>query len=228
MDLGAVAAIVGLGIGVSINAAGTSLVILWLMRPGGMRRAVAYVLGSVVTETAIIVAVLLLIREANKYLVRPTDLSPGPTDVVAWLIALLGAVLIVTGIYMLRRGPRRSSALLARALRDVDSAPSWLAFAIGASLVSWTMPVVAAAEMQVAQQPLQLPVGLLLYAVFMALAVSTVLAPILVVIWRPQGSRKLLRRTRDWLDRNGGTTAAIVTIVFGVVFAARGMVALLS
>jgi hypothetical protein len=45
VDLGAVAAIIGLGIGVSVNAAGVSLVILWLMRPGGMRKAVAYVVG---------------------------------------------------------------------------------------------------------------------------------------------------------------------------------------
>ena len=228
MDLGAVAAIMGLGIGVSVNAAGVSLVILWLMRPGGMRKAVAYVVGSVVTETTIICAALLLIREADKYLVDATNLSPGPTDVQAWLITLLGAVLIVTGVYMLRRGAHRSSALLALALRDVDSAPSWLAFTIGASLVSWTMPVVAAAEMQIAQQPLQLPVGLILYAVFMALAMSTVLAPIAVVIWRPQRSRELLQRARDWLDRNGGTTAAVVTIVFGVVFAIRGTAALLS
>jgi heme/copper-type cytochrome/quinol oxidase subunit 2 len=90
------------------------------------------------------------------------------------------------------------------------------------------MPVVAAAEMQTAQQPLQLPVGLLLYAVFMALALSTVLAPIVIVVWRPQRSRQRPPRARDWLDRNGGTTAAIVTIVFGAVFVIRGTVALLS
>ena len=228
MGLAAVAAIIGLGMGVSVNATGVSLVILWLMRPGGMRKAVAYVAGSIVTETAVVCAALLLIREADKYLVDPTDLSPGSTDVQAWLIALLGAVLIVTGIYMLRRGAHRSSALLARALRDVDSAPSWLAFTIGASLVSWTMPVVAAVEMQMAQRPLQLPLGLALYAGFMALAMSTVLAPIVIVIWCPQRSRELLQRARDWLDRNGGTTAAVVTIVFGAVFAIRGTMALLS
>lgn len=229
MSIAAIAAVIGLGIGVAANPPGISLVILLLMSRGGMRKAVAYVVGSVLAETAIISVVLLFIREADKLALGATDLSPGTSDIEAWVIAVGGALLVLTGLWMLRRGAGRAGALVRRALSNVDATPAWLAFAVGASLVSWTMPVLAAAEMEAAAPgPLTLIVGLPLYLLFMALALSTVLLPIVLVAARPDRARALLQRAHDWLARNGAIVAAITTMSFGVFFAARGIVALLS
>ena len=229
MLLAAVAIIIGLGIGVAANPPGISLVILLLMSRDGMRKAIAYVLGSVLAETAIISAVLLFIREANKLAVGATDLSPGPSDVEAWVMAVGGVLLILTGIWILRRGSVRAGALVKRALSNVDSTPAWLAAAAGATLVSWTMPVLAAAEMEAAQPvPLTLVVGLPLYLVFMVLALSTVLLPIVLVLANPNRARARLDAAHGWLARNGTLVAAASTMGFGVAFAARGIVALLS
>jgi Sap, sulfolipid-1-addressing protein len=229
VSIAAIAAIIGLGIGVAANPAGISLVILLLMSRDGMRKAIAYVVGSLLAETAIISAVLLFIREADKLALGATDLSPGPNNVEAWVIALAGGLLVLTGIWMLRRGSVRAGALVRRAMRNVDSTPAWLAFAVGAVLVSWTMPVLAAAEMEAATPgALTLIGGLPLYLVFMALALSTVLLPIVLVAARPDRARGLLERAHAWLARNGAVVAAVTTMVFGIVFAARGIIALLS
>lgn len=229
MSITAIAAIIGLGVGVAANPAGISLVILLLMSRDGMRKAIAYVVGSLLAETAIISAVLLFIREANKLALDATGLSPGPSDVEAWVIALAGALLVLTGIWMLRRGSVRAGALVRRAMTNVDSTPAWLAFTVGAALVSWTMPVLAAAEMDAAVPgALTLIVGLPLYLVFMGLALSTVLLPILMVAARPGRACEFLQRAHEWLARNGAVVAAVTTMAFGSVFAARGIIALLS
>jgi hypothetical protein len=229
MPLSTFASIIGLGIGVAANPAGIGLVILWLMGRNGMRKATAYVLGSVLAETAIISVVLLFIREANKFAIDATDLSPGPSDVEAWVIAVAGGLLVLTGVWMLRRGSGRAGALVRRVLSNVEATPTWLAFTVGAALVSWTMPVLAAAEMEAAAPgPLTLAAGLPLYLLFMVLAISTVLTPVLLVAAWPDSARPRLDRAHGWLQRNGTVVAAISTMAFGVVFAARGVVALLS
>lgn len=229
MNTAAVLTIIGLGIGVSINPPGVSLVMLFLMSKDGVRKAWTYVAGSIFAETLIIVGVLALISAVGNVTINPAHKAPAGGDLAALLVAVFGIALVVTAIMMLVKGSTATtSALVERALKDVDAVPGWLAFAIGATLVSWTMPAAVAAEIYSAGNPVTLSQVLVLYLIFMVLAMSTIVFPILVVVRRPERAGEFLTAARAWLERNGGRLAAFVTLAFGLFFVYQGITRLLT
>jgi hypothetical protein len=223
----AVLAIVGLGCAVAVNPPGVSLVILFLMSKDGMRKAWIYVAGSFAVETLIVLTAMFALLYFGNVAVNPSH-SAQRGDAFFVLEALFGVSMLITGWLMLTRAQVGTSGLVSRAMKDIDAVPGWLAFAIGATLVSWTMPVVVGGQLVEAQDPMTLRTTAILFAIYMALALSSVLFPILVVKFRPEGSEQFLLKARAWVEKHGGRVAGWMTVVFGVVFAYLGVSALLA
>jgi hypothetical protein len=231
LNTAAILTILGLGIGVAINPPGVSLVMLFLMSKNGLRKACVYVAGSIAAETFIICAVLALIYFFGNVTINPARKAAGPNDTIALIEAVFGLLLVISAILVFVKGSKAaspSSPLVERALKDVDRVPMWLSFAIGATLVSWTMPVVVAGQIVLAKDPLTLAALLLLYMLFMVFAMSSITFPILVVVLRPEKSADFLAKAREWLEKYGGRAAAVVTLGFGLFFLYTGVTKLLS
>ena len=217
MGLGVLAVVLGLGVGVALDPQAVAFIIRLLGGKDGVTGSWACVAGSVAVETLVALAALLLVRFFGNVRVNPAHVAPGG-DTVALLEALLGIALVVQAISAFVRGSEGTNALVERALSDVDAVPASTAFAVGVTLASWTMPVVAGAVLTQVHGPSAMAIALGLLLVFLVVAMSTRLLPILLQTWRPTSAGDTLAAVRAWIERRGGPVAAAGALVIGLVF----------
>jgi hypothetical protein len=94
--------------------------------------------------------------------------------------------------------------------------------------VSWTLPAVAGAAASQAHGPVSALLSLALLLVFLAVAMCTRVAPILMQAWAARSAQRRLAGVRAWIERFGGPVSAVVTLLLGAAFIAVSVVALLS
>ena len=66
------------------------------------------------------------------------------------------------------------------------------------------------------------------YLLFLLLAQSLLLLPILIRILLPTRSKSLLQAISDWLNRNNRAIMIVVSLVFGLLFLYQGISGLLG
>lgn len=210
--------VVVLGLATAVNPPGVTLVLLALMSKGGMRKAVAFLIGNTI---AIVVASCLgLLLGYFAITASSSASSPFHGRGVAVGELLVGLVMLGIGVWSLTAGKGNSNSLVDKAMNDMDAVRPWFVFGLGLLLVSYTMPLLLAGELLNAELPVQLAY-IALYLLYLLLALITVLVPILLAWWWPDRSKAWLQRARVWLDANGAALLAWVFIVLGVAFAVR-------
>ena len=60
-------------------------------------------------------------------------------------------------------------------------------------------------------------------AIYLAIGLSTVAAPVIVVLRSGERARAVLERARDWLERNSYIVTSIVVFMVGVVLIGDGL-----
>ena len=227
MSLGAVAVVLGLGIGVALDPQAVAFIVRLLGGKDGVRNSWACVGGSLAVVVLVVLVALLLVRFFGNVRINPAHATAGG-DTVALLEALLGIALVVQAVFAMVRGSEGTNTLVERALSDVDTVPASTAFAAGVTLVSWTMPVVAGAVLTQVRGPLALLASSGLFLAFLVVAMSTRLLPILLQTWRPKSAGDTLAAVRAWIEGRGGPVAAVGALVIGIVFTVVGVMGLLS
>jgi hypothetical protein len=212
-----------LGVATAINPPGVTLIIVLLMTPGGMRKALAYLAGSTLSIAMVSAAVALVGTAALQATQSMTSITH--PKLLGGIEVAIGLVMLGVGIWMLTSGKGGTNTMVERALDDVDSIPAWSTFLIGAVLVSWTMPPLAVAELVTSEFPAVSDLGL--YAIYLALALGTILVPILLAAVWPGRSRMFLERARVWLTAHGGILLAGVFLVLGAGFGIKGVAELI-
>jgi hypothetical protein len=212
-------AMVVLGMATAINPPGVTLVIVLLMTPGGMRKALAYLAGSTLS-IAIVSAAVALVGTAALQATKSVSGTRHPM-LLGGIEVLIALVMLGTGIWMLTSGKGGTNTMVEKALDDADSIPAWSTFLIGAVLVSWTMPPLAVAELITSEFPAVSDVTL--WVVYL----GTILVPILMAAIWPQRSKALLERARAWLTAHGGVLLAWVFLILGAGFGIKGVVELI-
>jgi hypothetical protein len=212
-------AVIVLGIATAINPPGVTIVILALMSKGGMRKAVAFVVGNTI---AILVASAVGLMLAYAAIQASSSSShPAAAKYVGLGELAIGLAMLGIGVWSLTGGKGNTNSLVERAMGDIDSVRPWFLFGLGLMLVSYTMPLLLMGELATVSLPEQLAY-VILYIVYLVLALITVLLPIIVYVFRPESSAKYLEQARVWLAAHGGAALATVFIVLGVAFAVRG------
>ncbi len=226
MGLGIVAVVVALGIGVAVGPQAPAFIIRMLGSADGVGKSWACAAGSLALEALVAVVALALVRSFGGLRINPAHVTQG-ADTVALLEGLLGIALVIQAVFALVRGTEGTNVLVEKALSDIDAMPASTAFVVGISLVSWTLPAVAGAAASQSHGPMSVLLSLALLLVFLAVAMCTRVAPILVQSWAPRTARSRLARARAWIERFGGPVSATVTLVLGLAFTALSVAALL-
>ena len=191
--------------------------IVLLTMPAGRRRGIAFVVGWLLAVAVIgVLSVSLL---------HGQDFSSHKTTPSRWASAveiLVGCVVVFASARALhRRGQRTASAETPRWLGRLDQTNWLLATLVGAFMLTYSLTVAAAAEILKAN--VSAAETILAFSVFAIASITTVTAPIVVVLAAPAQSAERLASWRRWLLGNSRTIGLILLIVIGAALVARGI-----
>ncbi|MDX2243673.1 MAG: GAP family protein [Leptolyngbyaceae cyanobacterium bins.302] len=193
--------------------------LLFLKSPNqGLLQAIAYVAGM--TTTRLLQGLLF-----GLVLSGSSSVSSGKSPIVSTLLLVLGILLLITAYR--------------KWIKEVDPddpPPKWLtaidrstplkALGIGIALPLiapklWVFTLSALATISAAQ--LGQPTSTIAFLLFIVLAQSLLLLPIVIRIVLPTRSTALLAQVSAWLTQNNRAIVIIVSLIFGVFFLYSGI-----
>ena len=153
----------------------------------------------------------------------------GKSPVISTLLMLLGIFFLITA-YRKWRKEEDPDAPPPKWLEMMDSVTPLKAFGVGLGLVAisaklWVFTLTAIAVIGEAQ--LGQPDSTITYLLFILLAESLLLLPILARLILPDRSMSMLDSTSAWLNRNNRPFLIGVSLVFGLLFLYQGVSGLL-
>jgi hypothetical protein len=204
------------------------LIILLLKSPSqGLLKAIAFLAGmTAVRLLQGVVFGLVLTGGAD----GSVDEASEKSFIASTLLLVLGILLLVSAYKKWRKEPD-PDAPPPRYLSMMDSA-TWLqalGFGLALPLISpklWVFMLSAISEISAAQ--LGQPASTATFLIFLLLAQSLLLLPILIRILLPSRSVTLLASISDWLARNDRAILITVSLVFGLMFLIQGAGGLLG
>lgn len=192
----------------------------------GLLKAVAYAAGMTLTRLGQGLIFGLILSESAAL----AEESNGKNPVISTLLLVLGILLLITA-YKKWHGEDDPDDSPPKKLTTIDSLTPAKAFGIGLALPliaakSWVFTLSALATIAAAQlDPLS---STLVYLLFILLAQSLLLLPILARIFIPERSKSLLNELSAWLTQNSRPITIVISLVFGLLFLSSGITGLLA
>ena len=202
--------------------------ILLLKNPKqGLLKAFAYVGGM--TTLRLLQGLIFGLILTNS-VAASTQEDSGRSPIVSTLLLVLGILLLVTA-YKQWRKDDDPDAPPPKWLTMIDSISPLKAFGLGFGLLLiggkfWVFTLGAIGI--IGQAQLGQPSSTVAYLLFILLAESLLLIPILIRIIIPKQSVSLLEKTSAWLTRYNRSIIIIVSLVFGLIFLYQGASGLLQ
>lgn len=160
----------------------------------------------------------------------PAEESAGKSPVVLTLLLVLGVFLLITA-YRIWRKEDDPDAPPPKWLTMIDSLTPLKAFGIGFGMLLigakfWVFTLGALAV--IGQAALGQPSSTIAFLLFILLAESLLLLPILFSIIIPTQSKILLEHVSTWLTHNNRPIVILISLVFGLLFLYQGASGLLN
>lgn len=192
----------------------------------GPLKAVAYVSGMTITRIfqGLLFGVVL---SRSGALAGESD---GKGPIISTLLLVLGILLLIAAYKKWRREDDPDDAS-PKGLAKIDGLTPLKALGIGLGLPLiaaklWVFTLSALATIAAAQ--LSQPSSAIAYLLFILLAESLLLLPIVIRLVIPEQSKVVLTDLSDWLTRNSRPITITVSLVFGLLFLHSGISGLLS
>jgi Sap-like sulfolipid-1-addressing protein len=202
-----------LGFAVAFTSPGSvATVIVLLSMSAGLRRGIAFIVGWLL---AILGLALLMVFVLQKQDFSSRHTTPSQAVSIAELV--LGVLLLV-GSWRFYRRPRHEASP-PKWLDRLDRTPWLFAVAVGAVMLSYTLTLVACAEILKANVSTFAGTGAAL--VFALTSIVTIAAPVAVVIVAPERSAEVLASWKARLLAHSHTIALILLMVVGVFLIVR-------
>jgi hypothetical protein len=210
--------VVGLGLAIAVcSPVSVVTVIVLLTMPSGRRRAIAFVVGWLLAVAAI-GAVSVLVLHGQDFSQHTTT----PSRVASVVEIVVGCVVLFASVRAFRRrGRREATADTPKWLDRLDETNWLLAVLVGAFMLTYSLTLAAAAEILKAH--VSTADSLVAFVVFALASVTSIVAPIVLVLVAPERSTERLAQWRRWLLGNSRTIGLVALMVIGVLLAARGI-----
>ena len=182
-------------------------------------RALAFVLGNVTVRLLQGVLFFLLIPE-------PSDTETAPSAGVAWLLLVVGLLLLAKAGRSLAKGAPDEDAPPPRWIESAGTMSAGRAYLLGGGLLAigakfWVFTMSAVAVLDTADLPTSTAV--LSYVAFALLAVLPALSVIVLTAVLPTRSAALLDSVSSWLTRHTSTIVIGICLVVGIWFVAKAL-----
>lgn len=201
------------------------IVLLLLSQMGGLRKAVAFTLGSLLVRVAQGVAFgYLFQQDAQAYG------SEGPAIVKSTLLLVVGLLMLILA-YMKWRKEEDPDGPPPKWMSAIGGMSTGKALTGGMLLTivgvkQWVFTLAALAI--IAEAQLGLAAASVAYLIFILAAASLMLIAIISYAIAPRQAGAALESARKWLERNNRPVTVIVSLVFGVFFFVNGVSGLLG
>jgi hypothetical protein len=187
----------------------------------GLPKATAYVAGM--TTLRLIQGLVFGLILAGATAASEGESGKGP--VISTLLLVLGILLLITAFRLWRKEDNPDDPP-PKWLAMIDSLTPLKAFGIGFGLLLigakfWVFTLGAIGV--IGQAQLGQPSSTLAFFLFVLLAESLLLLPILIRVIMPERSRSLLEAISDWLNRYNRPIVIMVSLVFGLLFLYQGV-----
>jgi Sap, sulfolipid-1-addressing protein len=216
--------ILPLALGVAISPVPIIAVILMLFSGKARVNGLVFVMGWTAGISAVFWIVYALGSAAD------ISTSSGPSRGASILRIILGVLLFYFAYRNWRKRPKPG---------EEPSMPKWLSsienfsavksgiFAVGLSAINpKNLALAAAAAMAVTQGGLGASQDVIAYIIFLAIAVSTVTAPVVIFLVMGDKATKVLDAMKTWLAENNATVMFVLLLVFGMVLLGKGIAGL--
>jgi hypothetical protein len=212
-----VASLVAVAVAGAMSTVPASVTILILLSPNPCRGALPFLMGSVAGS----IVVIGLSAAGPHFLPARPELDPDVWTAV--LCLLIGAFFVGYAVYLFGHRSQRDSPVLGKIKTRLQSAKHWkfLALGLGLNLRPKAILLAVTAGALISVHELPLLQGTLLVLAFAAQ--SAVVVPIAVWLRSPERAQVTLAALDAWLQRNGGTIAAITVLAIGVFLAGYGV-----
>ncbi|HMQ32260.1 MAG TPA: GAP family protein [Chloroflexaceae bacterium] len=200
------------------------IVLLLLASPGGVVKAVAFVLGMTLTRVAQGLLFGALLASSSD------EAADGGSPVVATLKLILGILLLIAAFRKWRKEEDPDEPP-PKWMQSLDQTTPLRALGLGALGIAigpklWAFTLSALAVINEAQ--LDRTGAVVAFAAYIVFAQILLILAILVSAVAPQGSRAFLRRAIDWLNAYNRPISVTVALVFGLLFTWGGVSGLLE
>jgi len=201
------------------------IVMLLLMLTGekqGLSKAIAFVLGMTVVRLAqgIIFGLIFTGGQSS------TETSSEDSGwIVSTLLTVLGILLLIS-FYKALTGEEDPDAPPPKWMAMLDAMTPLVAFGVGAGLLliaakMWVFTLSAISTIEDAT--LGRPASTITFILFVLLAESLLILPILVRIVLPQQSQVWLGSLSDWLETHNRQIVMVASLIFGLLFLYQGI-----
>jgi hypothetical protein len=210
----------GLGLAVALcSPVSVVTVIVLLGMPAGRRRAIAFVVGWLLA--------IVLIGAVTVFVLHGQDFSSSkttPSKTASAVEILVGCVILLVSARAFRRRSRAASAPNAETpkwLGRLDQSNWLLAVLVGAFMLTYSLSLAAASE--ILKADVSTADGAIAFAVYALASITTIVAPIIVVLVAPDRSAARLEGWRRWLLGNSRTVGLVALMVIGAILIGRGI-----
>jgi Sap-like sulfolipid-1-addressing protein len=204
----------GLGLAVAVcSPVSVVTVIVLLSMPVGRRRAIAFVLGWLVA--------IVLIGAVTVFVLHGQDFSSSkttPSKTASAVEILVGCIIVLVAVRAFRRRSRAANAPSAETpkwLGRLEQTNWLLAALVGAFMLTYSLTVAAASE--ILKADVSMADGAAAFGVYALASITTIVAPIVVVLVAPERAAETLRGWRRWLLGNSRTVGLVALMVIGAI-----------
>lgn len=154
-------------------------------------------------------------------------LHKSPPTWASWLRVVLGAALIVFGVFrwLTRHGHTESPAWM-RSFATITPARAAITGAVLVVVRPDVLLICAAAGLDVGASGLGVVGDWMSAAFFVAIAASTVAIPVLAYVGAGHRLDDAMARLKDWMERNNAALLAVILVVIGLMVLYNGIHAL--
>lgn len=217
--LSALGALLPIALAVALSSVPITATILILLSPKRNRSAIPFLIGWLVGLAGVVVVAAI---GGNALPVRPLRT---PQRAIGIAEIIIGLALLVVAVITWRRAARGPAAKPNRWLSRVDRmgpvAAMGLAFAL--NLRPKGLLLGFAAGLSIAGARLNTTDAVIVAAIYVVLASSTVTVPIVATLISPVRMEPRLVLARDWLSHNGTHVTVLVLVMVGVVILGAGL-----
>jgi threonine/homoserine/homoserine lactone efflux protein len=213
--------ILPVALGVAISPVPVIAVILMLLAPRARSASVGFMVGWVVGVTVVVMVVTLLVQPSGSS--DPSD----PSTVAGVLLLLLGAAAILLGVlqWLARPKPGEEPSLPAW-MAAIDSMTVGRAFGLGILLSAANpknLTLCLAGGATIGGADLSPTDTVVVLVVFVAIASSSVVAPVLAYLLAHDRMQEPLDNMRRWLTANNATVMSVLLLVIGAAILGKGL-----
>ena len=199
-------------------------IILMLVTPKAKTNGTAFAVGFVL-GFALVGTIVIVFAGGKDY-----SSGSGPTQTVSIIKLLLGLLLLVAAVRQWRGRPREGEPpKLPKWMGTIDSFTAGKSFGLGVLLSAVNpknLAMSVAAGLAIAQAGIPTGQEVVTLIIYIVIAASTVLAPVIVYFAMGDRAAAILGGWRKWLEENDAVVTAVVLLVLAAVLIGQGITGL--